>query len=658
MAGVEIDLETKSYADLKKVGAWAYSEDPTTDVICACYAAPGDTTIRSWMPGEMPPILLFEAIRAGHTVEAHNLSFEFSMWLNVLGPRYGWPVPRMDQWRDSMAAACYYAMPAGLDRLAFALKYQGKNSEGTRLISKYSKLHLKTAQTVIPVEDQDKFIAYCVQDVKIEQSVSDYLGPLPARELPMFQLDLVINSRGLLLDLDGVAAATAVVEQRAEELTNEFRELTEVNPTQGAKYQVWLATQGVVVENLQADYLEELLEEGDLPQGPARRSLEIRLKINKASTKKLDAMARQAGRDGRARFQSRYHGTSTGRQTGAGFQPLNLNRGMEDVEPEQLVRDIMYRDAAWLDCIYGDAMDAVAKASRHWIVPAPGNRIMAGDFVSVEAVILACLAGEEWKVEAFRNKAKIYELMGDKIYGLPPGTVTKKTHPTERQDGKTGELAFGYQGALGAWLKFDNSGRHTDERIIEICKAWRAEHPMIVAFWRGLEAAAIRAVREGGMVSYREIGFELVDEWLSMILPDGKRIWYREPELRSGMPAWHQPKIKDDCKTGTCRCEPRVYLSYMAQKEGQWKRVATYGGKLAENATQAVSRQRLVPSMLRLEEAGYPIILSVYDEIVCEVPNGFGSKEEFSEIMLIPAGEWDKDWPIGVDVWEGDRYKK
>ena len=120
--------------------------------------------------------------------------------------------------------------------------------------------------------------------------------------------------------------------------------------------------------------------------------------------------------------------------------------------------------------------------------------------------------------------------MADKIYNLPPGTVTKATHPTERHDGKTGELAFGFQGALGAWLKFDNSGRHTDERIIEICKAWRAEHPATVDFWHGLNKAAINAVQNPGeLYEYNGIGFEIVDEWLTMIGLNGKRLWYYDP---------------------------------------------------------------------------------------------------------------------------------
>jgi DNA polymerase len=588
---ITIDFETKSYADLPKVGAWAYSEDPTTDVICIAWGE-GSEPIETWWPGKNRtdgiPLSLEVRIADGIKLEAHNVAFEKSIWINVLQKKYGWPELPEDIWEDTMAVAAYYALPQGLDRLARVLGIEGKDPEGSRLITKYSKLNLKTAKTEIPQEDFDKFVAYCVKDVQIEQSVSDFLGDLPDREKPVFQLDQKINMRGLYLDQDGIDAATAIADEVSADLTKQFREITNLNPGQNAKLIDWFEEQGLWLENLQKDPLTELLEEGDLPQGPCRKAIELRLAISKASTKKLDAMSRQRGEDGRARFQMTYHGAVTGRWTGRGFQPLNLNRGFEGVAPEQLVRDIMYRDPEYLGMLYGSAMDAVGKASRHWIQAEEGNRILAGDFVSIEAVILAVLAGETWKVDAFTNGEKIYELMGDKIHGLAPGTVTKKTHPAERQDGKTGELAFGYQGALGAWLKFDSSGRHSDERIVEICKAWRGEHPAIVAFWRGLEQAAVDATATPGReYNYRDIGFEMQDEWLSMVLPNGKRIWYWKPELRMTMPPWHKPREFEDCALNSCDCKARPQLTYMAQKEGQWKRVWTYGGKLAENCLTA-----------------------------------------------------------------------
>ncbi len=674
---ITFDFETKSYADLKKVGTEAYAADPMTDVICACWGI-DDESIQSWWPGkyetdDMPADLYQALIIEQQEIEAHHCAFELFIWRYVMARKYGWPEPHIDQWRDTMAVACYYALPAALDRLARVLGFEGKDPEGGRLITKYSKLYLKTAKTTIPPEDFAKFVEYCKQDVRIEQSMSDYMGDLPERELAIFQLYLRASMRGLHLDKEGINAATEIVEQRAKTLTAEFRKLTGLNPTQGKKLLVWFEEQGLPLENMQAPYLEELIEDGELPSGPTRRALDIRLAINKASTKKLDAMSRQRGAGERARFQTRYHGAVTGRETGSGFQPLNLNRGIDGMDPAQLTRDIMYRDAAYLDALYGDATDAVAKASRYWIQAQPGNKILAGDYVSVEAVILACLAGEQWKINAFARGDKIYELMADKIYGLAPGTVTKESHPEERQDGKTGELAFGYQGALGAWLKFDASGRHTDARIIEICKSWRAEHPATVALWGGLREAAIDAVRTPGTrQGDQSVSFETVDEWLTMILPDGKRLWYWKPELRMQMPQWHQPLTKADCALGKCDCEPQVALSYMAQKSGQWKRVWTYGGKLTENLVQATSRQVLEVAKLRvaafydpvLRTQGFlrddesSIILTVYDEIVVEVPENFSSEDEFKELIGACPGPWANSWPLWVKTWSGERYRK
>ena len=512
------------------------------------------------------------------------------------------------------------------------------------------------------------FVKYCERDVLLEQTASDMLGDLPDHEIPNFILDMRMMERGLKLDIKGITVATQIVDKRFEELSEVYRGICGVKPTQVAKSLEWINAHGGQLDNLQANALEEEIERDDtlkqsndtsqtLPDN-TRRVIELRMQLNKASTRKLDAMARQTCEDGRAKYQTRYHGTQTGRNAGSGFQPLNLKRSYEDIPPDRLVKDIMFKDPAYLDMIYGDAMEAVSSASRHWIMAEDGYRIMAGDFVSVEAVVLACLAGEQWKVEAFRAGEKIYERMADKIYGYPAGTVTKATHPAQRFDGKIGELAFGYQGALGAWRKFDRTDRHTDERVIEICRAWRAEHPETTKLWRSLNYAAISAVRDDKETSYREIGFAPVDDWLAMILPNGKRIWYYQPLLSKRMPRWHDPATEEDCANGTCKCEMEHVLSYMSMKNGQWTRIYTYGGKLAENATQATSREILMPAARRLEGHGYTPILTVYDEVVCEVPEHLGSLKEFEEIMIADPEYWYAGWPLSVDAWEGHRYKK
>ena len=673
---VYMDFETKSHADLKQTGAWVYSQHHSTEIVCLAFHtrhANGSFEKGVWVPGDPEPARLLWAIRAGYSVEAHNCSFEWSIWENICVALMGWPAIRLEQWRDTMAVACYYAMPPALDALCRAIGIPGKDPEGSRLITKYSKLYLKSAKAEIPPEDLEKFKNYCKRDVELEMRISDYFGELPEAELENFHIDLAINREGFQLDGGGIAAAAKIVDEYSARLTERFREITGFNPTQNAKLIEWFGMHGLKLANMQADYLEDLIEEGSIPPGKAREALDIRLELNKASTKKLDGMARNTDSAGRARFQNRYHGAQTGRQTASGFGNLNLAKPWEDVEPEMLVRDIKYGASDWLKAIYDDPMAAVSKASRHWIVAKPGHRIMAGDFSSIEAVVLACLAGENWKVEAFREGKKIYELMADKIYGLPAGTVAKKTHPGERADGKIAELAFGYQGSLGAWLNMTSKRQdtecfseaqkrapHTDERILEINRAWRAAHPATVAFWKGMEDAAIEAMHVGHAVAWDIQFHHLRDEgFLAMELPNGKRIWYRAPELRVGMPRRHQPETEEACALGTCECRPRPFLTYMAQKTGQWRRVSTYGGKLTENAVQATAREYLRPAIKAARDAGYKVIFSVYDEIVAEVPDGWGSLEEFLGLMrAAPGREWAGDWPIGVDGWEGKVYTK
>ena len=675
---ITLDFETRSHADITKVGSWVYSEDRTTDVICLCWAV-GDGQVQEWWPstktvwphptGDFIPDDLCLAIKQGGLFEAHNYAFEHGIWQNVMVKRYGWPEIPLESWRCTQAVAQYYALPSHLNGILGVLGGGGKDHDGGRLITKYSKLYLKTAKEDIPEVDFRKFVDYCKKDVELERKLSNFLGPLPDAELAIFQMDKKINTRGMYLDLGGIEDAAYVVDTRKDELTEQFTKRTGLKPKQTAAVKKWFETQGLELDNLQKEYLIEKLAEGDnsLPD-EVSEVLSLRIQVAGASTDKLKAMVRQRSEDGTAKFQCKYHGAVTGRWTGTGIQPLNLSRGYEDVDPEQLVRDIRQRDPQHLDTIYGSAIECVGKASRHWIKAKPGHRLIAGDFVSIEAVILACLAGEEWKVNAFRHGAKIYELTGDKIYKLPEGTVSKATHPMERQDGKTCELAFGYQGGVSAWRNFDKSDRHTDEAIEGHRDTWRATHPAICdrknGFWANLNTAAFTAINEGEKAGYipvegpSGIAFARIDEWLTMLLPNGKNIWYYAPELRLKMPAWHTPKKEGtECFEGKCNHEPILNISYLAQKLGSWGRQFTYGGKLAENATQATSREVLVPAMQRLEAAGYPIILSVYDEIVCEVPDGHGSVEEFQELLSIKP-YWCADWPIGVDCWEGQRYKK
>ena len=327
---ITFDFENRSYADLKKVGAWRYSQHPTTEIICGCYGI-DDQPIQSWWP-DMPerrakefegsqiwtesgdyqdrygsmPFDLFKAIKNRATVEAHHAGFEKAIWYNICVPELGWLLPEPEQWRDTQAVASYYAMPPALDKLAKAIGLAGKDPEGGRLITKYSKLHLPSSKKEIPDDDFFKFVDYCKEDVYQEQEVSDFLGDLPPEELKIFHLDQEINMRGIYLSEDSILDAVAIVEARAGEISEEFLELVGLKVTQREKIKDWLEERhDCPMDNMQGEYIEEVLkgEKNIRAEGPARRALELYTRHNKASTKKLASMLRHRGPDGRARFR-------------------------------------------------------------------------------------------------------------------------------------------------------------------------------------------------------------------------------------------------------------------------------------------------------------------------------------------------------------------
>ena len=667
---IGMDFETVSEIDITKSNAWTYSEHPSTEVICLAWKIDDSPTEAGvnypystfgsegrFKTMRHPPGHIAYGIRNNALFEAFNVPFEFSVWHNVMVKRHGWPEIAIERWRDPQAVAAYLALPLSLDALASALGFEGKDPQGKRLITKYSKLHLPTAKRYIPPEDVIAFTEYCIKDEDIEYNVSQWLGELPNDELRIWQHDLRTNLRGLYLDIPGIHDAIAIVEARSAELSDQFFELTELRPGQHAKVKQWLYDHGHELDDMQGETVKKFLEADDI-RDVVREALGYRASFNKASTKKLASMLRNAASDGRARFQYRYHGTITGRNSGSGFQPLNLTRNDDRIPPGMLIRDIGYRNAKYLDAIYGDAMDAVSKSMRHYITAAPGKRLIVGDYTSIEAIVLAVLAGEQWKIDAFHNKEKIYERTADKIYKLPPGTVNKKDHPDKRQDGKVCELMAGYQGSVGGWRKFDSSDRHSDDEVRAIVYAWRDEHPYTVDFWGDLEGAGMRVIQGGDEEQVGEhllMGME--GGFMYMEAPDNKRMWYPEPYLAMAMPGWHNPTDDEECAAGVCECKPNLQIHYKAWQEGQWRVVRTYGGHLAENACQFIARQLLMPAYLRALDHDYFVTLTVYDELMAEMEYGHGSAKELKELMEVPP-KWAHDWPINAECWEGERYRK
>lgn len=691
---VTVDFETKSELSVKDVGAWAYAQHPSTDVMCLSFKF-GHEPSNLWLPGQPFPTRLLDYIKKGYMFEAHNAQFERAVWILVMKRKYGVPVPK--RWCDTLATCAYRSLPLALDKVGGVLKLSiQKDDRGKYLLNRLCKPRklLKAEKKalkdlgipekswpIVYVTDENllrELHEYCLTDSDAEHCLSEAVGDLTKEEYRIWMLDQEINQRGVQVDVDAVSAAIGVYEILVERMTQEIVTLTEgLVQTGGQRDKIleWLKNQGLDLPNLQketvGDSLKKLKKSIDEGRGDLvdiHRVLWLRKNLSYMSPGKLYKIMACLCRDLRLRGLLQYHGAGTGRWAGRLFQPQNLPRGsLEDYcdmlgmgpaeTMELLMSTIMLGGQEALDAlemIFGDPMEAIITSIRGMLVAALGKVFRVADFSAVEAVVNAWLAGEEWKVEAFRaiQRGEKYEGADDiycaaaaKVFGY---VVTKKGHKKERQVGKVCELAFGYQGGVGAWRNFDSSENHTDEEVDKFKVDWRSNHPNIVSLWYGLQDAAMNAVKTGKRCRYGMTAYEVVEDaagkWLTCILPNGRRLWY------------YNPWIDKNFIFNQWRDELR-YEGRDNKRGGVWGVIRAYGGLLCENVVQAISRDLMAEAMVLVDERGYRIVLTVHDEIMSEDDEKFGSQEEFERLMsTVP--KWAEGCPVGVDGWEGRRYRK
>lgn len=684
---LHIDFETRSQLDLKSVGLHNYARHDTTDVWCMAWAfhdgpvrvtAPYHAT--GWDSDEHTEIVCHLA--RGGTVVAHNAPFELAIWNNVMVPRYGWPVLKPEQVQCTMAMALAMALPASLENAAAAVGLDvNKDMSGHRLMMQMCRPRSTDGGKIVWWDDPEKLqrlYAYCKQDVLVERQLYDRLLKLSESEQRIWQLDYRINNRGIAIDLPAVEAAIRIVGDEKLRLDKEMRRLTNnaVATCQAhSQLKDWLLYQNIDTAGVAKADIKRLVDEDDadisrLPDH-VRRVLNVRREAAKTSTAKLSAMVSGTSADGRIRNTTQYHAATTGRWGGRRIQPQNLPRPklkqaqIEEVfailesrmRPEQMAQQI--------DLLYGPPMEVLSDCLRGFLTAGPGNDLMACDFANIEGRVLAWLAGEEWKLDAFRafdagTGPDLYLVAAGRIYNCTPTEATP-----HRQIGKVCELQLGFGGGAGA---FQSMARlfgivMPDSQADDIKKKWRAAHREIERFWYDAERAAVHAVQHPGKITGagaagREIRFRVNGSFLWMKLPSGRNLAYPYPRLAEISTPWGEPKQAVTFKT---------YLDSQARKKakliddptnsGNWYRVATYGGSLVENATQAVARDVLADAMVRLEAAGYPICLTIHDEIVCERKAGEGSVEEMSRLMC-ELSPWMAGLPIASEGWRNFRYKK
>jgi DNA polymerase len=670
MSKLHADFETRSVVDLKKFGTFIYANHPSTDAWCMAWAF-DDEPVQMWRMGEPLPERIREHVKAGGIVVGHKVDFEWHIWNYVMKKKYGWPTLKLSQLECTMARAYAMALPGSLKMLAQALNIeQRKDMKGHAIMMKLAKPRkILDDGTIIWWDDAElyeKLCAYCIIDVEVERACDKEMFPLSETEHGLWQLDLRINARGIRVDRQAILATQRLIAREMKRLDRMMHEATDgeiMRVNQAKALLTWCQAAGVEITKLRKNDVKDVLEQPDLPF-EVREALEIRSNAAKVSVTKLETMMNMTLIDGRARGQFQYHGATTGRAAGRGIQLHNLPRPEEawsapDMQ-DRLITAIREGrvDEEYINEWHGPFMRVISSCIRGYLIAEEGKEFIGADLRNIEGVTLPWLAGEEWKLEAFRQNfwhggPGMYEITAARILKKEIKDIVKK----ERQNyGKTPELALGFQGGVGAFQQMAvNLGvKVTDEQAEEIKVGWREANPMIVKYWYDVERAALRACRNPGGKYYagakgRQVCFRVVGEFLMCMLPSGRPLVYPYPMIQEVKTPWGEMKEAVTIMTMDSRVGSKT--------KGLFVRQSTYGGKFVENITQAVARDVLFGSQPRLEAAGYPIVLHVHDENVSEVEKGFGSVEEYEEIMTV-VPPWATDMPIAAEGFRGTRYRK
>jgi DNA polymerase len=635
------------------------------------------------------PRELREHVESGGILRAWNAAFERVIWREILHKRYGWPLPATSQWRCDMAQALALSLPGSLENAGAALGLEvQKDMKGRALMLRMSRPRKRDDRgDYIWWDDQDrleKLWAYCRTDVQVEREIHRRLIPLRPQEQELWVLDQEINDRGIYVDVELCERAKEIVAETQKRLNKEMLEATDYEVGGTSKVQellTWLRKRGVQTDSVAKEELSELLLREDLPDD-VRRALEIRQEAGKTSVSKIDALLRGRSSCGRAQGLFQFHGASTGRWAGRRFQPQNLVRQNEDVDVDAAIDAILNGSSAnTIETLFGPPLTIIGNTIRGMVSAPPGKKLIAADWSNIEGRVLAWLAGEQWKLDAFREydagrAPDLYIASYCKTFGVP---IFGKSDP-RRQIGKTMELASGYQGAHGAYLKMGAKGKKleqlvkltmesTDAEVWEeaaakfngsfglsldqwtalrvVIDGWRAAHPRIYRFWFDLEDAAAEAVSNPGKtVCVGRLAFKKAGSFLFLRLPSGRCLVYPYPRIETTKTPWGAEKDVVIYKGTDSRTSRKL-----------WGDIYTYGGLFAENVTQAVARDLLAEAMPRVEKAGYAIVATVHDEIVSEVKKSFGSVDEFEQLMAeLPP--WADGLPVAAAGWEGKRYRK
>lgn len=643
-----IDIETYSPVDLAKAGVYKYTEHPDWRILMCSWAL-NDGPVQRAEGHEA--ILAIPGLFDRKILKiAHNASFE-RINLSRLKSRGRGKFLPPEQFFDTAALARTWGLPASLKDLAISVGAEEKDEAGTRLINLFSKPNRKGERVTAEEKPDDwaAFGAYCDQDVETMRDVAKMLGRgFPRGEREVYEVDQRINDRGVRVDVELARAAEPCFKDNRAEALKEIEKIAGVdNGNSVAQLRAWLKSRGVDTEDLRKDTVKDLLE-GEIPDD-VRRVLTLRQECAVSAAAKFTAAIRATNDDGRLRGTMQYFGASTGRFAGRLIQFQNLARdgfktadgGYDTRAEEQAVSRLL------------EGGSVPSPELKKLIRPLLMGPFVVCDYSSIEPRVLAWLAGEQWMIDAFNNNEDIYVATAAKLGGPERGF--------DRQHGKTCVLACGYAGGVGAMLKMGGRNimpKGTPEDILrkelrKIVTNWRDKSPAVRRFWSQLE----RIINTGGAVDTGLVSIEVKGQDRYVWLPSKRPIVYRGLTRR-----WKQPLDIDGTPLGPARLVPHVINTGGDRARVPYKPL--HGGIITENIVQAVARDILVQALRNLEEAGWPVVTHIHDEVVCEIPeNRRGLEEtelitEVSEIMCCPPAWADDDLVIKAAGYTCQRYHK
>ena len=653
---INIDIETKSSANIGETGLYRYALDPDFDVLLFAYkTADTDVTVVDLANGEKIPEKILRVLQDPSWVKhAYNAAFEW-FCLN----QYGIQTP-LDQWKCTMIHSMYCGYPASLDASGKALglpQDKRKLTTGKALIRYFCVPCRPTKANGgrrwnLPKHDMEKwelFKEYNGQDVVTEQEISRRLNqfPVPEEEWKQWRMDVMMNTFGVKVDTDLVQGALTIDAVSTQELTEEAVRITGLsNPNSPVQLLGWLEQEGVTLPNLQKATVAEMLEKEDIPNR-VRRVLEIRQQLGKTSVKKYAAMAAAKCGDDRIRGLTQFYGANrTGRWAGRLVQMQNLPRNY--LKTLDIARNLVkQKNYAAVKTLYGNVPDTLSQLIRTAFIPSEGQKFVVADFSAIEARVIAWLAGEQWVNEVFATHGKIYEATASQMFHVPIEKIVKgNPEYALRQKGKVATLALGYQGGTQALISMGalNMGL-TEDELPDIVSRWRGANPRIRDLWYAVEEAALQTMHTAQPQAIRGLIFRLEGDliygqsFLTVQLPSGRKLFYPKPFLQENQFG-----------------KMAIHYYTVGQQSHKWEVTSTYGEKMTENIVQAIARDCLAETLSRIHALGLQVVFHVHDEVIIDAPMDV-TVDQICELMAQPIS-WAPGLILKGAGFEGSYYMK